>query len=224
MTVEEFSPPAIESASSNWHELANSLTHGFGTVLSLVGGVFLIVFAAMRGDAWHVISCSVFAVSLTLLYGISTLYHWVRDPRLKHVLRIADHSCIYVLIAGSYTPFTLTVMRDGIGWTLFGVVWGIAAVGIYIKIFTKYRYGFLSVFMYLGMGWLALMALGPTLEVVPVAGVLWLLAGGLAYSGGVIFFSMEKIPYNHALWHLCVLAGSGCHYLAVMFYVVPRSC
>jgi hemolysin III len=156
-----------------------------------------------------------------LLYAASTLYHMVRNPRLKHVLRIADHSCIYLLIAGSYTPFTLTVMRGGIGWTLFMVVWAIALVGIAIKVFTRYRYGFVPVLMYLAMGWLVVLALRPTLEVVPVSGVLWLLAGGLAYTGGVFFFAMERIPYNHALWHLCVMAGSACHYLAVMLYVVP---
>ncbi len=222
MTIEGLTHRAVLHPYSKADELANSLTHGLGLILSLVGGAFLIVFAVLRGDNWHVASCSIFVASLCLLYGISTLYHSVQNPRLKHGLRIADHSCIYLLIAGSYTPFTLTVMRGGIGWTLFGVVWAIALTGIIIKVFTEYRYGFISVLMYLVMGWLVVLAIGPTLKVVPVPGVLWLLAGGLAYTGGVVFFAMERFPFNHAVWHLFVMAGSACHYLAIMFYVVPR--
>ena len=223
MSTEELIQPTFECSYTRRHEFANTLTHGFGLVLSLVGGVFLITLATLRGDVWHILSCSIFALSLSLLYAASTLYHLVRNPRLKHALRIMDHSCIYLLIAGSYTPFTLTVMRGGIGWTLFMVVWAIALVGITIKVFTRYRYGFVSVLIYLVMGWLVVLAIRPTLEVVPVSGVLWLLAGGLAYTGGVLLFSMDRIPYNHALWHLCVMAGSACHYLAVMLYVVPPS-
>ncbi len=223
MSTEELTRPAVKCPSSKGHEIANTLTHGFGLILSIIGGVFLIVFAALRGNAWHIVSCSIFAASLSLLYATSTLYHMVKSPQLKHGLRIADHSCIYLLIAGSYTPFTLTVMRGGIGWTLFMAVWAIALVGITIKVFTQYRFGIVSVLIYLMMGWLVVLAIHPTLEVVPVSGVLWLLAGGLAYTGGVLLFTMERIPYNHALWHLCVMAGSACHYLAVMLYVVPPS-
>lgn len=206
---------------SKGHELANTITHGIGVALSLAGLVVLVVFAALRGTVWHVVSFSVYGTTLVLLFTASTLYHSFHSPRIKHAFRILDHCSIYLLIAGSYTPFTLVTLRGAWGWSLFGCVWGLTVVGIAIKIFFTGRFALLSTIVYLLMGWLAVVAIKPLMGQIPLAGFLWLLAGGLIYSSGVIFYVFRRIPYGHAIWHLFVLAASVCQYFAILFYVLP---
>ena len=202
-------------------EIANSLTHGAGLLASLVGLPVLVVAAAGRGDAAHVVGCSVFAASLVTLYAASTIYHAVPPSRAKQLLRVVDHAAIYLLIAGTYTPFTLGVLRGAWGWTLFGVVWSLAGLGIIFKVLLGTRYPRASTIFYLAMGWLGVVAVQPMMAQVPAAGLLWLLAGGLLYTGGVAFYAWEHRRHSHTIWHLCVLGGSVCHFLAVLWYAVP---
>lgn len=199
-------------------ELANALTHGAGLAASLVGLPLLVWAAASRGDARQIVACSIFAASLVLLYAASTIYHALPSSRAKRALRVVDHVAIYLLIAGSYTPFCLGVLRGAWGWTLFGIVWGLAAVGILHKLVLGFRFPRLSVLLYLGMGWLAVVAIGPLLRALPGAGLAWLVAGGLCYTAGVVFYVRDHLPYRHALWHLLVIAGSACHYAVVLRY------
>jgi len=202
-------------------EIANSLTHGAGLLASLVGLPVLVVAAAGRGDAAHVVGCSVFAASLITLYAASTIYHALPPSRAKQLLRVVDHAAIYLLIAGTYTPFTLGVLRGAWGWTLFGVVWSLAGVGIIFKVLLGMRYPRASTIFYLAMGWLGVVAVRPMMAQVPAAGLLWLLAGGLLYTGGVAFYAWEHRRHSHTIWHLCVLGGSACHFFAVLWYAVP---
>jgi hemolysin III len=202
-------------------EIANSLTHGIGLALSIAGLTVLVVLASLRGDAWHIVTCSIFGASLVMLYGSSTLYHACQTPTRKQIFRMLDHSCIYLLVAGTYTPITLTLMRGAWGWTLFALVWGFAVAGLSFKWICRHRFRLLSTALYVAMGWLAVIALKPMLELVPPGCLLWLLAGGLFYTFGVIFYVFDHIPYFHAVWHLFVLAGSVSHYCAVLFYVLP---
>ena len=203
-------------------ELAHSITHGIGVALSIAGLVLLVTLAATRGDAWHVVSCSIFGATLVFLYTASTLYHSITHPGAKKVLRVFDHAAIFLLIAGTYTPFTLVTLRGGWGWSLFVIVWGLALVGIVFKIAAKNRFRFLSVLLYLAMGWLVLIAIEPMVTSMPKPGLILLLAGGLCYTLGVIFYAWKRLPYGHAVWHLFVLAGSICHFFAVLLYVIPR--
>lgn len=202
-------------------ELANTLTHGLGLVLSLLGAPGLIVMAARYGDVWHVITCSVYGAALVLLYAASTIYHGVQEPRWKEILRVVDHACIYLLIAGTYTPFTLVTMGGGWGWTLFGLVWGFALLGICFKLLWTGRFEVVSTVTYVLMGWIALVAVYPIVTQFPFGCIVWILAGGISYTVGVIFYALDTRPYMHAIWHLFVLAGSACHYVAVMQYVLP---
>jgi hemolysin III len=202
-------------------ELVNSLTHGVGLLLSLAGLPVLVTLAALRGDAWTVVSCSVFGASLVLLYLASTLYHSFQEPRLKHMLRVVDHSAIYILIAGTYTPFTLVSLRGPWGWSLFGVLWGLALVGIIAKPFLVNRFAIASTMIYIMMGWIIVIAIKPVLAVIPPEGLLFLFIGGLAYTLGTIFFAWHKLPLNHGIWHLFVLTGSIFHFFAVMVTVIP---
>ncbi|MDD2236026.1 MAG: hemolysin III family protein [Kiritimatiellae bacterium] len=206
--------------SVNRHEGLNSLTHGVAAAISLVGLVLLVVFAARYGTVWHVVSFSIYGTTMVLLFTASTCYHAVRNPEIKKILRIVDHSAIFLLIAGTYTPITLTALRGPLGWSLFGCVWGIAAVGIALKVFFTGRFRVLSTLLYLLMGWLVVFAVRPICMQIPRAGLLWLLAGGLAYTGGVVFYIGKSIPCNHAIWHLFVFAGSLCHYVAIFFYML----
>ena len=203
-------------------EIAHSVTHGVGALLSIAGLVVLVALAAVRGNAWHVVSCSIFGATLIVLYTTSTLYHSITHPRAKRVLRVLDHSAIFLLIAGTYTPFTLVNMRGGWGWTLFGVIWGLALLGIAFKLTASSRYRILSVLLYIAMGWLVLIALKPLVASVAPPGLALILAGGLAYTLGVIFYAWKDLPYSHAIWHLFVLAGSILHFFAVALYVIPR--
>ena len=208
-------------AKSFAEEFANSVTHGVGLGLSLAGLVVLIILTALRGTAWHVVSCTIYGSTLVILYAASTLYHSIQSPRAKRVLRIIDHGAIYLLIAGTYTPFTLVNLRGGLGWTLFGVVWGLAALGIVFKVFHVDRFPIASTLVYLSMGWLVVIAWKPMITLIPVGGIALIAAGGAAYTLGVFFFAANKIPYNHAIWHVFVLAGSIFHYVAVLLYVLP---
>jgi hemolysin III len=197
-------------------ELANSLTHGVGLMMSIAGFVVLVVLAAMRGSAWRIVSCAVYGSTLICLYTASTLYHSIHFPRLKRVLKICDHCAIYLLIAGTYTPFLLVNLRGSWSWSLFAVIWGLAMAGILFKVWFVEHFSVFSTVVYLLMGWLALVAIKPMLLRVPLSGLLWLLSGGVLYTVGVVFYAWKKIPYNHAIWHGFVLAASTCHYFAVL--------
>ena len=199
----------------------NVLTHGLGLLLSLGAVPALVLAAARHGETWHVVTCAIYGVTLVALYAASTLYHLAERPRARHTLRVADHACIYLLIAGTYTPFTLIMLRGPWGWSLFAAVWALALVGIAFKVFWTGRYERVSTATYVGMGWIALAAARPMLERFPTGCLLWLLAGGLAYTVGVLFYLRDERPFLHAVWHLFVLAGSACHYVAVMRYVLP---
>jgi hemolysin III len=193
-----------------------------GAAFSVAGLAVLVFVAALRGTGSHVVACSVYGASLVLLYVCSTLYHALADGRAKRVFRILDHSSIYVLIAGTYTPFTLLTLRGVWGWALFGAVWSLALAGILFKCFFTGRLHALSTAVYLLMGWMAVVAVQPLLRALPGPGFLWVLAGGLFYTLGVTFFVCRR-KYAHAIWHLFVLAGSVCHFVAVYRYVLPRS-
>ncbi|MBX7245935.1 MAG: hemolysin III family protein [Candidatus Sumerlaeaceae bacterium] len=212
----------VEALAETWvEELANAVTHGIGAVLSIAGLVVMVTFAAFSGDPWRIVSCAIYGTSLCMLYTASTLYHTFQHPTLKSFLRICDHSCIYLLIAGSYTPFALVTLRGPLGWTVFGVIWGLAFAGIIFKLFLTGKHEMLSTLLYLGMGWISVIMAKPLLAHMPMAGVGLIIAGGVAYTFGVIFYAWERLPYNHAIWHLFVLAGSLFHFLAVLLYVLP---
>ncbi|HEX8151226.1 MAG TPA: hemolysin III family protein [Pyrinomonadaceae bacterium] len=202
-------------------EVANCATHGVGLALSVAGFVALVTLAWGYGDAWHVASCGVYGASLVALYLASTLYHGARAPRAKQVLQALDHCGIYLLIAGTYTPFTLVTLRGPWGWTLFGLVWGLALAGILFRVLFGTRYRPVAVASYVMLGWLCVVAVKPILALVPLGALAWIAAGGLAYTTGVFFFAAKRIPHNHAIWHLFVLGGSICHYVAVLLYVLP---
>ena len=211
----------LTSRYTRGEEYANIGTHAVGIVLSIVALVLMVLFAAENGDPYFIVAVSIFGATLILLYLTSTLYHSVRHPKVKYVFRVFDHVCIYLLIAGSYTPFTLVTLRGGWGWTLFGLTWGLALFGIIFKIFFTKRFSILSTFMYIALGWLVVIAIKPVVLTVPAGGLAWLVAGGLLYTFGVLFYLWRRIPYHHAIWHLFVMAGSFCHFLAVYYYVMP---
>jgi hemolysin III len=195
-------------------EFANSLTHGAGAVLSAAGGAVLIVLAALRGDGWLVVGSAIFAAALLLLYTSSTLYHAARTTVLRRRFKVLDHCAIYVLIAGTYTPFMLGT-RGGWGWSLFGVVWGLAAAGVVFKLFFTGRFRVLSTIIYIAMGWLVLIAIGPLMQHLDAATLAWLAAGGVTYTAGTFFYHRPRMPFAHAVWHVFVLGGSLCHGIAV---------
>jgi hemolysin III len=203
-------------------ETANSITHGLGVVLSVLALVLLTMAAALRGSARHVVACVIFGCTLVLLYTMSTLYHALRNRRAKRVFHILDHSAIYLLIAGTYTPFCLSTLRGGWGWSLFGVVWGLAVLGVAFKSVYTGRFEFLSTAVYLAMSWMVLIAAGPLWRALPARGLAWLMAGGVCYTAGVLFYTCHRLKFHHAVWHLFVLAGSLCHVVSVIGYVIPR--
>ena len=203
-------------------EIINSVTHGIGLFLSVVGFVVLLALTMRRGTRWHVAGCAIYGSSLICLYLASTLYHGIPLPRLKRILKTCDHSAIYLLIAGTYTPFLLVNLHGAWGWSLFGIVWGCALAGIIFKVWFVDQFNVLSTTLYLAMGWLVLVAVKPLEAHVSAPGLQWLIAGGVLYTVGVVFYgSSRRIPYSHAVWHLFVIAGSICHYLAVIYAVVP---
>lgn len=202
-------------------ELANSITHGVGIVLAVAGLGVLTAFASIFGNVWHIVSASVFGGMMILLYTASTLYHSARNPRVKTFLQALDHCAIFLLIAGTYTPFTLVSLHGPWGWSLFGVIWGLALLGIVFEMTPFRRYRAVSMGLYLGMGWSVLAAVKPMLAQVPFGGLVLLLAGGLAYTLGTGFYVLRRLRYHHAIWHLFVLAGSILHFFAILLYVIP---
>jgi hemolysin III len=202
-------------------ELAHSITHGIGVVFSLLGLILLVFFSAFYGTICHVVSTAIFGATLVLLYTSSTLYHSFKDLRAKQILRKFDHAAIFLLIAGSYTPFLLVTLHGA--WILFGVVWGLAAVGVGLKFWYAGQFRVVSTLIYIGMGWLVMLVFKPLTLSLPHNGLVWLFAGGISYTGGTVFYLWKRLPYHHAIWHLFVLGGSVCHWLAIFYYVVPRA-
>lgn len=201
-------------------EIANSITHGIGVGLSVAALTMLVIYGLRSGDAWRLASAIVFGIALVMEYTASTLYHSFPQPKVKHVFKILDHAGIYMLIAGSYTPFTLVTIRESGGWWWFVIVWGLAVAGIATEAFWTYRPRWLSAAVYLAMGWLVVLAIRPIVANLDPAGVSLLVAGGLAYTLGTVFYVLKRIPYFHAIWHLFVLGGSICHFLAVILFVM----
>lgn len=211
-------PAIIKHTQSVREEIANSVSHGIAFLLAVAGTPIIIITAVQRGNPIEVVGTSVFAVTMLLLYLSSTLYHALPYNKAKKVFQILDHSAIFLLIAGTYTPFTLGVLRGTWGWTLFGLVWGFALLGIILKAVGGVRFPIFSTIIYINMGWLVLIAIKPMWQLMPAWGLFWLLAGGVAYTAGVAFFAAERLRYSHFIWHLFVIAGTVCHYIAVMWY------
>jgi len=200
-------------------ERFNGITHGVGAMASILGGVLLVGVATRSGDAWKVVSVSIYSLTLLLLYLSSTLYHSTRGAT-KDVLRKMDHCAIYLLIAGTYTPFTLVTLRATIGWTMFGVVWTLAVLGIAQELLYARRGRVLSLVIYVVMGWLAVVGIGPLIDALGRTGFAWLAAGGVSYTAGIVFYATDhKVRHGHGIWHLFVLAGSSCHYIAILLHV-----
>lgn len=214
-------PKKVIRAYSVGEEVANSIIHGIGTVLSVAALTLLVVFGVTSGEGVKLASGVVYGISLVLEYTASTLYHSLTNERAKHVFKVLDHCGIYLLIAGSYTPFTLITLAGRGGWTMFAIVWAIAAVGISVEAFWAYRPRWVSALGYLGMGWIVVLAINPLMAALPAGGLWLLVAGGLAYTVGTVFYVLKKVPYLHAVWHTFVLGGSVCHFLAVVLYVMP---
>lgn len=202
-------------------EIANTVTHGIGAGLALAGLVFLVAVTGLSGSTLHTVALSVYGVTLVILYGASTLYHAVTGPRVKEALRVFDHCAIFLLIAGTYTPFALIGLGGTWGWGLFATVWVLAVAGILLNLLMVQRSRMLSVPLYLGMGWIGVIAGGELFRALETGALIGLLAGGLMYSGGVIFYKWRRLPYNHAVWHLFVLGGSACHFAAIAVYLAP---
>lgn len=202
-------------------EIANAVTHGLGIALAIAGLTVLTAFAARHGNAFHVTACAIFGAALVLCYTASTLYHGIPIERAKRVLRAIDHSAIFLLIAGTYTPFMLVNLRGPWGWSLLAVIWSLAIGGIVLRLVLRGRRHGLVVSLYVAMGWTVVVALQPMLEHVAAGGLILLAAGGLSYTGGVAFYKWRRLPYNHAIWHGFVLLGSALHFFAVLFYVIP---
>jgi hemolysin III len=208
-----------EREQSQEEEIANSISHGIGLAAALVGTPFLIMHAARHGDTGFLVGTSLFSATVIFLYLASTIYHALPMGKAKRVFRVIEHSTIFLLIAGTYTPFTLGVLRGVWGWTLFVVVWGLAVAGVVLKAFNKDTSPILSTGLYLFMGWIVVIAIDPLVARVPTAGLLWLIAGGLSYTIGVAFFATDsRLQYGHLIWHLFVMAGTACHYFAVLWY------
>lgn len=204
---------------SHKEEIANAISHGVGVLLSIAALVILVVHAALYGDAWHVVSFAIFGSSLVILYTCSTLLHSLRG-KAKEIFEILDHSAIYLLIAGSYTPFLLVTLRGASGWTLFGIIWGLALAGIVFKAYFVKRFILLSTLFYIGMGWIIIFAFPALLDQLPMGGIVWLVIGGVLYTVGSIFYVWRRIPYHHAIWHVFVIGGSVSHFFAVLLYVL----
>lgn len=204
-------------------EVVSTVSHGIGVVLSLVGLGILSTLASLHGSLWHIVGCTVYGITLVVLYLASALYHGLPLSRAKLVFQSLDHTAIYLLIAGTYTPFMLVPLRGPWGWSLLGIVWGLALLGILSRATNLQRREGISVAFYVAMGWVAVVAVKPILAAVPLGALVLLLIGGLAYTAGVIFYAWERLPYNHAVWHLFVLAGSTFQFLAVLLYVLPSA-
>lgn len=201
---------------STKEEIANAITHGIGVGLAIAGLIVLVVFAARISDTWKVVSFSIYGATMITLFLSSTLYHAFPQPYVKRFFRILDHSSIFLLIAGTYTPVTIGTMRGGWGWTLFGIIWGLTLIGIILKIFAMRKLKWVSTVIYLSMGWIILIAIKPLMNTVSTAFLVWILIGGLAYSLGVIFYVARKMPFHHAIWHIFVLLGCTSHFFAML--------
>lgn len=217
MTPDLNAKPDDKPAYTFGEELANSITHGIGVLIGIAVLALLVVFSALRKSAWEVVSCSVYGATFIMLYLGSTLYHALTNPRAKRVFKIIDHSAIYLLIAGTYTPYALAPLRGGLGWTIFGAIWGCALLGIVFKVFLTGRFKAVSLISYLFMGWFCLVAVKPLYRELNVAGFVFLVAGGLCYSVGAIFYAWKSLRWSHAVWHMFVLAGSLCHFFSILF-------
>lgn len=205
-------------------EIANAITHGIGTLLSAAALALLVVYACFFGDVWHIVSFSIYGATLVILYLASTLYHSIQNDKAKKILKIFDHASIYLLIAGTYTPVTLIALRSQNGilaWTIFGIIWGFALVGIILKAFFTGRFKLISTLCYLIMGWIIVIAMNPLVHAVSTSAITWFVIGGLSYTVGAVFYMIKKIPFNHAIFHLFVLGGSICHFFAILFYFLP---
>jgi len=202
-------------------EKVNIISHAIGLILSIVALILLVTRAILHGDVWHIVSFSIFGSSLIILYAASTFYHSAKKPELRNRLKIIDHASIYVLIAGTYTPFTLVTLNGTIGWIIFGTSWGLALTGIILKIFFTGKYNLISTIMYVLMGWVIVFALKPLINNLPFEGFLWLLAGGISYTIGAVLYGIKKLKFNHAIFHMLVLNGSFCQFMSVFFYVLP---
>lgn len=211
----------VPHSSGKTAELANSLTHGLGATLGAIALILMVFQASLYGTARHIVGAAVFGAALVLLYTMSTLYHAFRGPRVKRVFKILDHSAIYVLIAGTYTPFCLSTLQGAWGWSLFGMIWSLALLGISFKTVFTGRFEIFSTIVYLAMGWMVMIAAGPLWRLLPRGGLYWLMGGGLFYTLGVGFYSWKNLRFHHAIWHLFVLGGSLCHVAAVMGFVIP---
>ena len=207
---------------TGFEEVTNAFSHGVGALLALAGSVVLVVLAALQGDPWRIVSFSIYGTTLVVLYLASTLYHAINHPRAKTFFHVMDHVSIFLLIAGSYTPVTLINMRGVWGWAIFGMVWTIALAGVILKVFFTGRHALISVFLYVGMGWLIIVAIHPLLVSMHLRGVALMAAGGVFYTAGLIFYAMKKMRYHHAVWHIFVMAGSATQYLGFLLYVLPE--
>ncbi|MCW7463395.1 hemolysin III family protein [Leptospira sp. 3 VSF25] len=205
------------------HEIANAVTHGIGGGLSIAGLSLLLTMAVLYGNIWHIVSSAIYGATLIILYLASTLYHGIYHTATKKVFKVIDHASIYLLIAGTYTPFTLVSLRENSewGWVLFGLIWILALIGVILLLLFPGKYSGLRVAVYIIMGWLAIFVIKDIRAAIGVGGMSWLVAGGLSYTFGVIFYLWDRLPMNHAIWHLFVLSGSICHFFAILFYVIP---
>jgi len=216
---ESVAVPQDHRHQSPGEEIANSVSHGAGLIAALAAAPILIVAAAKKGEALTIVSVSIFATTIVLVYLSSMIYHFLPRGRAKRVFLIFDHVAIFLLIAGTYTPFALCVLRGAVGWTLFGMIWGAALLGTITKLVPKLRHPILSVVLYLAMGWMIVLFIRPLCQHLPFKGLLWLIGGGLAYTGGVIFYAV-KARYGHFIWHLFTIAGTTCHFFAILWYVI----
>lgn len=207
---------------SEKEEKLNIYTHGFGLIASIVALIFLLKKSLASGEKIHIISAIIYGLSMIILYAASTFYHAAKEPNIRYKLNIFDHASIYVLIAGTYTPFSLITLQGWIGWTIFGVAWGLAIIGIILKLFFTGRFDKISTIAYVLMGWLIVFAIKPLIESLSTEGLIWLFAGGIFYTVGAILYSIEKIKYNHAIFHIFVLLGSFCHFVAVYYHVLSN--
>lgn len=213
--------PDDEHRETPAEEVASALTHGLGALLAAAALAVLVTLAAIRGDAWRVVSFAIYGATLVILYLASTLLHAVRHPNWEKILHHLDYSAIFLLIAGTYTPYMLVNLRGPWGWTLFGIAWGIAAAGIVLRLTLGHRYRRVYLAMYLGMGWMMIVAIKPLMAKLEPMGLVWIAIGGLFYTVGVVFYLWRRLPYNHMIWHLFVLGGSISHFFGILFYVLP---
>ncbi|SLM28517.1 Hemolysin-3 [Desulfamplus magnetovallimortis] len=211
--AKNYYPPAEENI--------NIISHAVGFILSIIASVFLLIHANMHGDIWHIVSFGIFGASMMILYASSAFYHSVKTSKLRNRSNIVDHASIYLLIAGTYTPFTLITLKGMIGWVIFGISWGMALTGIILKLFFTGKFKLISTIVYVIMGWIIVFAIKPLIHNLPLEGVSWLFAGGIAYTIGAFLYSIKKIKFNHAIFHILVLIGSFCHFISVFFYVLP---